>query len=266
MRIKENSLINEIQHNNYVAFHCEYIMKALMSDDERKQVYLNKMNLCNEKNYRKMIFSKKSVQNLDNYIVPKDIRVDVLKSLPNRKDIIQLDESTCIQYIKTDELLSVIFHYTKQDVLNPWGQKAILMNYFEVNLEDGNVTSDYNLCGTNEVLDRNSLIEKFYSKFLVVLTYLELTDVTYDILLGGMSFGTNKQGKIKNDTRNKYILVNTNWNTTIIRIDEFSVKGHYRLQPYGVGRKQYKYIFIEPYTKGGIKRLAQKNLVGPKVS
>jgi hypothetical protein len=142
----------------------------------------------------------------------------------------------------------------------------IYLYYFEVNLVTGKITTDDKRSDSNEDMNLDKMIEYFYSKFLVVVTYLELTDVTYDILLGGMSFGTNKQGKVKNDTRNKYILVNTNWNTTIVRLDEFSVRGHYRLQPCGVGRKQYKYIYIQPYTKGGIKRIAQKKLVGHEVS
>ena len=136
----------------------------------------------------------------------------------------------------------------------------------KLNLVTGKITTDDKRADSNEDMNLDKMIEYFYSKFLVVVTYLELTDVTLDILIGGSSFGTNKQGKVKNDTRNKYILVNTNWNTTIVRLDEFSVRGHYRLQPCGVGRKQYKYIFIEPYTKGGIKRLAKKMTTGQVVS
>ncbi len=252
MKIKEDSLINVVQNKDYIKHHVDFLMKACVFDPSKEDVYKNKIEMFQETNFRKLIFSKKSIDNLQNYTIPKEVRVDVLRTLPNRSDIILLDEKNCIQYKKTNELLSVTFHYTK--VNDP----MIYLYYFEVNLVTGKITTDSKRSDSNEDMNLDKMIEYFYSKFLVVITYLELTDVTLDILIGGSSFGTNKQGKIKNDTRNKYILVNTNWNTTIVHLNEFSVRGHYRLQPCGVGRKQYKYIFIEPFTKGGIKRIAQK--------
>jgi hypothetical protein len=260
MRIKDNSLINTIQSQGYIKHHVDFLTKACVFDSPRQDVYLNKISLLNETDVRKLVFSKKSIENLGNYTIPKQLRVDVLRTLPNRKDIIQLDEMNCIKYSKTNEMLSVSFHYTK--VNDP----MIYLYYFEVNLITGKVTTDNKKSDDGQDMNLEKMIEEFYSKFLVIVTYLELTDVTLDILIGGSSFGTNKQGKIKNDTRNKYILVNTNWNTTIIHLNEFSVRGHYRLQPCGVGRKQYKYIFIEPFTKGGIKRLAKKMTSGQEVS
>jgi hypothetical protein len=260
MRIKEDSLINVVQQVGYIKHHVDFLTKACIVDPLKEDVYKNKIGLFQETNFRKLIFSKKSIENLENYVVPKEVRIDVLRTLPNRNDIIHLDEKNCIQYKKTNELLSVSFHFSKMN------DPLIHLYYFEVNLVTGKITTDNKRSDSNEDMNLDKMIEYFYSKFLVVVTYLELTDVTYDILLGGMSFGTNKQGKVKNDTRNKYILVNTNWNTTIVRLDEFSVRGHYRLQPCGIGRKQYKYIYIQPYTKGGIKRIAQKKLVGHEVS
>ena len=262
MRIKEDSLINQIQRKEYVKFHVDFQMKSMIVDPSHKHIYTHKIDVLSETNYRKLVFSKKSIDNLVNYVVPKDIRVDVLRILPNRKDIILLDERNCIQYIKTDEYLCVMFHYT---VPND-DDDLIHMGYFEVNLVTGKLTCDDRVSHTKEQMDKEKLMELYYSKFLVVVTYLELTEVTLNVLQGGSSFGTNKQGKIKNDTRNKYILVNTNWNTTTIRLDEFSVRGHFRLQPCGVGRKNYKYVYIEPYTKGGIKRLAQKKTVKEEMS
>lgn len=262
MKIKENSLINVIQNEKYIKHHVTNLLKLIMVDGKRENAYRNKMNLLNETNYRKLVFSNKSLENLVHYNVPKDIRVDVLKSLPNRKDIIQLDERTCIQYQKTDEFLCVMFHYTKVN------DTLIYMNYFEVNLVTKKIRTDDKTCyfsHTTEMMNIDKLIEYFYSKFLVVITYLELTEVTLNVLQSGASFGTRKSGKIKNDTKKRYILVNSNWNVTTIRLDEFSVRGHFRLQPCGVGRKQYKYIFIEPFTKGGLKRLAQKKAKTDKI-
>lgn len=256
MRIKPNSLVNLIQSGMYREHHLTHLYRMVDEDPQHKHGYISKMKFFTEKNFRKLVFSKKSLDNLTNYVVPKEIRVEVLRILPNRKDIVQLDEYTCIQYIKTDELLSVMFHYTKKN------DELTYTFYFGIRLSDGKVTTEYSLYDSGEVMNMEKLIDKFYSKFLVVVTYLELTEVTLNVLQGGRTFGTIKEGKIKNDTKDSFILVNTNWNVTTIRLDEFSVRGHFRLQPCGVGRKQYKYVYIEPYTKGGIKRLAQKKTVG----
>lgn len=45
---------------------------------------------------------------------------------------------------------------------------------------------------------------------------------------------------------------------TIIRTEGFKVRGHFRLQPCGVGRKERELIYIQPYEKHGYTRTAKK--------
>jgi len=153
MRIKEDSLINQIQRKEYVKYHVDFQTKAIIIDPPHKQIYTHKIDVLSETNYRKLVFSKKSIDNLVNYVVPKDIRVDVLKILPNRKDIILLDERNCIQYIKTDEHLCVMFHYT---IPND-DDDLIHMGYFEVNLVTGKLTCDDRVSHTKEQMDKEKL-------------------------------------------------------------------------------------------------------------
>jgi hypothetical protein len=47
------------------------------------------------------------------------------------------------------------------------------------------------------------------------------------------------------------------WYTTIIRNEGFSVKGHFRLQPCGVGKKDKKLIYIHEFQKHGYVRRAR---------
>ncbi len=262
MKIKEESLINVVNQKDYVNHHINYMMKVMVMDKKNEDNYISKMKLFEPNvNWRKLVFSEKSKKNLDNYTIPKDIRVEVLKSLPNRNDIILIDEHNCIKYIKTENELMVSFHYTNNNDINIYNQPVVYMFYFQINLITGNVSSDHLDFESNKTINTEMLIEKFYSRFLVVVTYLELTEVTLNIIEGGRSFGTWNSGKIKNETKNRIIMVNTNWNTETISLNSFSVRGHWRLQACGVGRSQFKYIYIKPYEKGLIRRLPQKELV-----
>jgi hypothetical protein len=90
---------------------------------------------------------------------------------------------------------------------------------------------------------------------------LELTPITYNFIDGKKTYNPNKSEKITNETNKRFIMVNTNWNVETISLCDIRVRGHWRLQPYGSGRSQYKYIYIQPFEKGITRRLPQKELV-----
>lgn len=100
-------------------------------------------------------------------------------------------------------------------------------------------------------------IEEFVYKFLC---FFYLTDNNEEIINAGRVYGTRKTGKISNDFNFPVTLVTSKWNTTTIRTESFGVRGHFRLQPFGEERSNYKLIFIEPFVKNGYKRTAGKLL------
>ena len=53
-------------------------------------------------------------------------------------------------------------------------------------------------------------------------------------------------------------VIDSSYLTTIIHVNETSVRGHFRLQPCGEGMTDRKLIWIEPYQKGPYKRIAKK--------
>lgn len=220
--------------------------------DEFKWVYNEKREFYKEKGFRTLVFSDKSKENLKDYIVPKEIRFDVLRTLPNRKDIIMIDSSNCFQYIKTEDKLQIYYYTYILGLTHSF--------YISVDLKNENVKFDtlhYKSKGISEdYMD-------YYSKFLVTVTYLELTPVTLNVVEGGQKKGDIfRNNLIKNESKFNVIQVNSNWNTKCIRIGTFDVRGHYRLQPYGsIGNKVYKYIFIEPFKKNLFIRTEQKKLV-----
>jgi hypothetical protein len=210
--------------------------------------------------YKNLVLSEKTYKNLSNYKVPTSIRYEVLRTLPNRKYNIQLTNTLGFKYLKTDTHIYVMI-YDK----NGTEHRDIFLFYIDL-VNDTFFTSPRRHPETNMLycLNETDLIKNYYDKVIVTLTYLELTDVTFDICYANSKRGHILKGNdIKNELPFNVIQVNTNWNTTKLHIgDSFQVKGHWRLQPYGENRARYKYIFIDTYDKTGIiKRRAGKETI-----
>jgi len=223
--------------------------------------------LLNETGYRKLVFSNKSVDNLEDYKVPDKIRIEVLKSLPNRKDLIQISDDFLIKYKKTETYVDVVFFTVddKREIVN------VKYSHFNLLTKETvpKVDEEIQIITGGTVRTDSSVdhLIDMWRKFLVVISYLELTPVTLNIIKGGQKRGDiMKNNIIKNQTKYSVIQVNSNWNTRVIRTDSFTVRSHYRLQGCGVGRQEYKYVLVKSYEKGMVRRLSQKELVQRKVS
>jgi hypothetical protein len=57
------------------------------------------------------------------------------------------------------------------------------------------------------------------------------------------------------------IKVDTTYDETLKIINPFSVSGHYRNQPIGIGRKETKMIYVDSFMKSGYTRIATKQKV-----
>lgn len=65
--------------------------------------------------------------------------------------------------------------------------------------------------------------------------------------------------KYKNDLQFPIQLLDANWYTESIKSHPFFVRGHWRMQPHGEGKKQIKLKWIDLYKKNGIKKGAYKD-------
>lgn len=210
--------------------------------------------------YKNIVLSEKTYNNLSNYKVPTNIRYDVLRTLPNKKYNIQVNKTLAFRYLKTDTYIYVMVYEDIESDIN----REIF--YFYIDLINNSFISSPRINTlTNEIycLSESDLVKTYYDKIIVTLTYIELTDVTFDICYSNTKRGNILKGNdLKNELPFNVIQVNTNWNTTKLHIgDSFQVKGHWRLQPCGVGRTKFKYTFIDTYEKTGIiKRKAGKEL------
>lgn len=62
----------------------------------------------------------------------------------------------------------------------------------------------------------------------------------------------------KNETNSTVTILDSTWFTTLVKSDAFKVRGHFRLQPYGEGRKERKLIWINDFQKSGYTAPARK--------
>lgn len=259
MKITNESIMNVVCSQHFCDYQIYYTNKLYghITKDSVVNSISDKIEYYKQTGFRRLVFSKKSFENLKNYSIPKSIRLDVLRSLPNRKDVIQLDDITCIKYVKTSEKLIVSTHWKTN-----LSDDCTHTYWFSINLIDGHVSADQTNTSTGIKLNGiPDIVGQYYSKFLIVVTYLELTNVELTIVDGVMNKHRKTYSGLSNTSRFNVVHVNSNWNQLYINLNGINVKGHWRLQPCGTGRTQYKYVWINPYEKGIMKRLPQKELV-----
>jgi len=255
MKITKNSLCFIIQSERYLKQHNEFMNSIPNQTDELKILHKIKQNFINTKFTRTLVLSKNTTKNLKNYKVPKSIRIDVLKSLPNRKDIIQLDENYVINYEKSDTRLNIGFHRVdeKNDL------RSFFVDTDLITRETYMDETDY--YGSEKPLEFNEMIKKYYTKFMVLVTYLELTDVSLSIVKPNTKRGDLFKGNyIKNSSNLNVIQVNTNWNTLKFVVGVFNVRTHMRLQRVGKGLCEFRWVLINGYKKNLVIRSPQKQL------
>ena len=94
-----------------------------------------------------------------------------------------------------------------------------------------------------------------FTTIMQLLIFIELGDVQIKILESGRNNGkSRKDGKITNDSKNSVFVVDSNWNTIVMRTEGFGVRGHFRLQPCGSGMADRKLIWISAFEKHGYTR------------
>ena len=281
MKLHEFSLINVIQNQGFKDYTASLITERIerlnMKDNKKGDpLYVAKIGteaslrakrgiiLTNNDWYRKLALSDKSYKNLANYKVPTDIRFDVLRTLPNRLDIIQLSDTKCIKYIKQDNILQVCIYYTDKPFHTDMSKEIHTFSFY-IDLATENIFTDeeHKLTG-KQIESKKDLAETFYGEFMLCVTYIELTEVKFDICYSNTKRGHILKGNdLKNELSFNVIQVNTNWNITKLHIgNTFIVRGHFRLAPHGTANnKYYKFIFIDTYDKTGIiKRKAGKEV------
>lgn len=96
-----------------------------------------------------------------------------------------------------------------------------------------------------------------FNRIAKILTFILLGDIETLFLDPGKSNNKPKNsGKIINTSRVPVTIVDSRWNTIVVRTDGFGVRGHFRLQPCGAGRADRKLVWIAAFEKHGYTRRA----------
>ncbi len=211
----------------------------------------------NNDNNKPYLVSNSVIENLDMLKINKKdehYNWQVFKGLKNQKVTFIFNDNSCLRMLVSDDTIWFChIKFTFEKSSDNDGKMYWVMFYFD--RESGELCDHFN---HKDVLDMEEYIYKF-------LCFFYLTNNSEEIIPAGVVYGTRKSGKIKNDFNFPLVLVNSRWNTTTIRTEQFGVRGHFRIQPRGVGRQDYEVIFIEPYTKDGYIRKAQSDLHKPKL-
>ena len=117
---------------------------------------------------------------------------------------------------------------------------------------------------TGQYSDNYDEVKESVDKFVKLLIFIYFGEIETVELKPNEKFGTKLSGdRWKNESQTTFIIVDSTWNKTIISSGGFTVSGHLRLQPCGVGRLDRKLIYIEEFEKDGYSRTApSKNIAG----
>lgn len=258
MLVNDNSLCVVCNSKGYKDHQIFHTLKS--NNPIFKDIVKTKVEFHKEIGFRTLVFSQQSIMNLEHYRVPKNIRLELLRTLPNRKDIIQVGEDFCVKYVKSDDRLTVTCLTKGEDETLGRGTFTF---FFSINLLDGHFLSDNYDYKTKEHIETiEDVIEKYYSKFMIIVTYLELTEVELKVVYSkGKSSNTFSSNTLKNDSKKPIIHVTSNWNVEKIIVGTFGVRGHMRWIPTDSTRKHFRPVPVRPYTKNLIMKRPQKELV-----
>ncbi len=177
-------------------------------------------------------YLSKSIFALSSYININNIQYDKIISLGNKHLNLLIDKDSFYQLIKVDYLLQIY--------------------YFNININKSYIV--HMDLKTGNVMYTNGFKEEIY-KLLKLITFLEFGDITTQILKKGKSNGKSLlKGKIKNSSPTNITIVDSKWNHILIKSDQFGVRGHFRLQPYGKKNQKIKLIWIDSFIKSGYTR------------
>lgn len=105
-------------------------------------------------------------------------------------------------------------------------------------------------------VDEGRDLSWFISDLLLFKTFLKYVEVETKIIPGNKKdfhIGT----KYLNETKDKIEILDSTYFTTISRTEGFGVRGHFRLQPYGVGMQERRLQWISDFQKNGYTRTAK---------
>lgn len=160
-------------------------------------------------------------------------------------------------HIKYEEtMLTFEFSYIRKSIELEVGCSHISMGFSPKLTKEQRQHLGYGLENVNKLGNNYESSESWlFSQVVSIIpqiVYIELSKENLRLkkILPKMKCGDIFKGNnIKNDSSVIIVQVDSLWNIKSIGVGEFKVRGHFRLQPCGVGLSDIKLIFIEEYVK-----------------
>ena len=120
------------------------------------------------------------------------------------------------------------------------------------------ISNKFREVGEKDQKDDDDILRDFWGEILTFYFYLKYAKVEVYESIQKKPIKISKHEKFLVDSPLKINWVDSSWFRTIIRKEEFGVRGHFRLQNYKEkGQWVKKLIYIEPYIKHGFVRHAK---------
>jgi hypothetical protein len=210
-----------------------------------------------------------------------DSFLTILKGFKNRKGLVYFTgiKGFVFEYEKTDNGLNIVQHFLYERPNEEEG--SFYRFYWNIDWSNGNSSFKLRKDNDLEISERDRLLldihlqkdfkEDSTTFFLNNITELFIRSIIFidlskdrvklvDIKSKGSYGNILKENYIKNELNGEITIVDSLWNTGIISVGEFKVRGHFRLQRCGIGYSEVKLIYIDEFIKTHYIRRSSREL------
>ena len=221
---------------------------AELGVDENTDVAMKIQELISNTNQKSYWITDSVLDKLELMKLSDDLNWKYFKGLKDQKSTFVFPDNSLLRFRVENGVIQMIhLKYLNSKLMEQLNQKNnVVWDVFSVDIELGVKSHNFD--------ESEKTREKFMYSLLCFFFFSENTEV---VVGPGKKYGTKKEGKIINKLPFDITVVNSNWNVTSIRTDEFGVRGHFAMRWTGTGRTTPKMVFIEPFTKNGYVRKAK---------
>lgn len=175
------------------------------------------------------------------------------------------DKGICLNKNKNTfiyEIIEVGDDYLKLNLAIFFNDICMMMGKYNLDKENGLIEFTDESMNSFYFDDRNDANINTYRvlRCLLLIIFKKYAKIETKLLAKNTVSKISLIKKIQNKSKLNITYLDCSWFTTLIRSDEFSVRGHFRLQPYknDLGEWTKKLIFINGFKKDGYTRRAKK--------
>jgi hypothetical protein len=212
---------------------------------ERRMEVIDEM--CNSRGL-KVFYLTGTAQDAASHIKYAVANMKWLRQIKDQRSIYVTSKNEFYRFTKEGDRIMVLQYARSGEGISEY----VGYEGFALNLED------------EEVAMLPTQDQEIAHRFIKLLLFIEMSKVeTVKVApQQKVKYGKGGDDKLFNDTGlNNVYMVNATWNKIIVVEGDFKVRGHFRVQPCGIGRKDYRLIWINEFKKGSFIRRAGKEVM-----